>query len=1753
MKKLKEMKHFKKIVAVVMAGILAISAIIIFPIGREDGEGILEPTEVFASERMFGAVEPLASRADIATLSIGEILEGQVPREGYILAPTMFGLAGIDTASSFVLRTPVNYAGEPRIFIDGQVPPIITRENENTFIVTPAIPFTPNSVYVFRLFLEGGAEISWAFQTALRFEITGTLPRNQSTNVPVRTGIEINFSHGEEIDISENFSIYPHVEGRFIHRGSTTIFTPSAPLEHSTVYTVTIASGITHENNVITTDRVFSFETAPEQQASTRPLRNSRIHFSHSYVEFPTFAAPSVNFWLNYDNRTGRPSIEMNLYRIENRAAAITAVNRLVGAHGWSNFSAGDFLIDTSGLENIFTRVITERQQDERRWNESFVFPSDLPAGFYVLDAKVGTEGSRQVIVQITDLSVQVIADEEKALVWVNDMNAGRAVTASVFDPISNRTYETTAYGIAVVERELSAGEYMLVSVGDTESVVFVHSSGFQHFHQFWGGWDYDVEYYDMPVTRSWGGWHPWGMQNANNLYWTALQLDRTLFQRADTVSLWGFVQNRRTDEEITFVTAVLTESSWWRWDSSGSDTLHRQQIAVAYGAYTDEIRLPNLDPGSYEIAIYHGDVLLNSVFFTVMDYVKPPYQLTVSASHAAIFAGEDVTFTARTEFFEGTPVPDLDISYNMWGWELNTGGRNNERGRETTNLDGIVEFSARPTAQGADVQGQRTLQFAAEATLPEIGWVHEQASVRVFVNDINVRPRASREGRNATLSVNVHNITLDRLNNGTSAHWGDFLCEPRASQTLSVEIVEHWWEQRPDGEYYCHVTRQTVTRYRYVPRQNSLERFDITTNAEGFAERNFTVPDTDRRSYEARITTRDGNGRTIRHNVFIGRNWDSFFNNANNDRLFLDGANPEGYDIGDAVELTIMRGTEPLAQGNYLFVIVQGGILSYHVGTNPLAFTFGEQHVPNAQVFAYHYNGHVYNTAGSQRLRYNPEHRNLVISITTCQAEYRPGETPTFIITTTDENGNPKPANVNISLVDEALFALMDYNVDTLEMLYRNINDSLSFSLRTHRTFHSSGDDDWGGTDDSLAEEGESLNFVARANNDMAPAAAAAEPQAGGGDGGGDSTRIRERFEDTAIFASVRTNANGSATLTFPLPDNVTSWRVTASAISNDLYAGNTVQNVRVTLPMFLHYTLNRTFLTGDIPTLGVNAYGTALAGGEAVSFSVWREDFPNDIRRATGVAFERVNIPLWEMSEEGHGAIVIRAEVAGFSDAVRHEYQIVNSHRNVDTAIFYDEVTPQTVFAINQGGLTNITFTDRGRGQFLSDLFGLRYTWHSGARVEGLVARREAGALIREHFPDVRMFGDSGSFDILDYQTQNGGIAILPYSEAELEVTVKILPFIRDEINLISMRNYLQGIYASSATDNKMLALYGLAMLGEPVLFELRRYAMLDNLSVRNYAYIALGFEAIGDTQAARDIYNERIAPHIQNIAPLYRVNAGTNRMEILDATSVAALLASRLGLPEAIGLHNYATSHRFAAIQPRVDNQRDTVALNAMLLLNLERLNFISSEIENYTDAEASITYTLFGETVTRELRRGGSFTLRIPAQSFREFNLISTTGEVGAVSIVRTPLEEMNTVENDLTITREFFRGETNERATTFAQDELVRVQITVNYSARDLAGTYQITDFLPAGLTHVANSARFSPRDNRAHGWHAWVTTEGQRITFHDHNGRFDRSHTYFYYARVINPGTFRAEGTIVQSLGAREYMVVGDDAVLTIR
>src|SRR5690606_26074123 len=120
------------------------------------------------------------------------------------------------------------------------------------------------------------------------------------------------------------------------------------------------------------------------------------------------------------------------------------------------------------------------------------------------------------------------------------------------------------------------------------------------------------------------------------------------------------------------------------------------------------------------------------------------------------------------------------------------------------------------------------------------------------------------------------------------------------------------------------------------------------------------------------------------------------------------------------------------------------------------------------------------------------------------------------------------------------------------------------------------------------------------------------------GGKGGGADESLRSDFRNTAHWeAQIRTDADGNASIDFTLPDNLTTWRAQARAVSGDTLVGEARSELLVTQPLLLRPALPRflrvgdsasmrllvTNSTGDDADIGVElaASGIEVGGGAA------------------------------------------------------------------------------------------------------------------------------------------------------------------------------------------------------------------------------------------------------------------------------------------------------------------------------------------------------------------------------------------------------------------------------------------------------------------------------------------------------------------------------------------------------------------------
>ena len=129
-----------------------------------------------------------------------------------------------------------------------------------------------------------------------------------------------------------------------------------------------------------------------------------------------------------------------------------------------------------------------------------------------------------------------------------------------------------------------------------------------------------------------------------------------------------------------------------------------------------------------------------------------------------------------------------------------------------------------------------------------------------------------------------------------------------------------------------------------------------------------------------------------------------------------------------------------------------------------------------------------------------------LNISIKTDKKKYLPGEKVTINIKTEDDNNKAIAADLSIASVDESIYSIRpDHTPKMKNFFYTKISNWV------------------------LTSYSYPMNILAGASKE-------------------DKIKIRSKFKDTAFWKSnIKTNKNGKAQISFKLPDNLTTWRLTA------------------------------------------------------------------------------------------------------------------------------------------------------------------------------------------------------------------------------------------------------------------------------------------------------------------------------------------------------------------------------------------------------------------------------------------------------------------------------------------------------------------------------------------------------------------------------------------------------------------------------
>jgi alpha-2-macroglobulin len=364
--------------------------------------------------------------------------------------------------------------------------------------------------------------------------------------------------------------------------------------------------------------------------------------------------------------------------------------------------------------------------------------------------------------------------------------------------------------------------------------------------------------------------------------------------------------------------------------------------------------------------------------------------------------------------------------------------------------------------------------------------------------------------------------------------------------------------------------------------------------------------------------------------------------------------------------------------------------------------------------------------------------------------------------------------------------------------------------------------------------------------------------------------------------------------------------------------------------------------------------------------------------------------------------------------------------------------------------------------------------------------------------------------------------GIALLPYSGRDPELSALAALTVPELVNVDSLRSYLKRYSEADATtrEGRVMALAGLAGLGENVLEDLHGLATED-LTIREWLWLALGLAAAGDENGARELERRLLDEYGQRLGPWVRLKVGGTIDDTHNAGRLLLVLSARLGEPFARDVAAY------------LDHEGSRERLIA-----LERLAYIRAALERLPRAESRFAWTVDAERHEVVLKRGRSFSLVLTAEQRATLSLESLEGELAVVTswTGAGPLPTGSEASITRTIT-----------PTTVDEGTLVRVTITTTFGAQAPDGCWQVTELVPSGLAPIERDYYWPENAGENSPW----SIQGQRVSWCAYP-RDPDYRTLSYIARVVSPGSYLWEPALIQSDAAPEVGFATNQFVFTI-
>ncbi|MEK7519046.1 MAG: Ig-like domain-containing protein [Patescibacteria group bacterium] len=1575
----------------------------------------------------------------------------------FTFTPTKSDRLGVDPSTAFTLKATTAIAKkdiEASLSFMPKVAFAVAEKGSNEFTITPTAPLTAAAVYKIALgaTVQGDAgpekqTFSWAVQAKQALAVEGTLPRDKATGVPLDTGIEMTFTTDKLVQPEASFTILPATDGRFEQHGRVLAFIPTEKLKQATVYTVTIKKGLqaTDSDVTLTTDFTFQFETSNAGEVAGYSYYGS---FDPAFHAVRPKEAPVIDAGYVGENLNG---VAITVYAFADAKELMSRLQPLDVLPQWAYAARERMLVDINGLRSMgqFTPTL-----EKHEYQTLVHLPSGFDAGNYLIDMALDGKQHLQSVMVVSDIGAALYATQTDAVLWVKDLSTKQSLTAATVTSADGaQTATVDADGVARIKTpvQFNAGDatatsrdYYTITAKDGRSLV-------------------------VPLTLSpYFGYNGMGGGGSTNPdYWSYLSTDRSLYRSDDTVNIWG-VARVRTAKDIAPRDLTLEVWSWNVVDGNGNyQPLQTQTVTTeAYGSYKASLTLRQLKPGSYTLSLRDASShTIRTQSFEVQTFTKPAYQILVTPDKLAGFNGEKVTYSIRTQFFDGTPAPNIALGYDGYGQAEMTGSRvtTDGQGRATVNQTIFAPDSSRTETNHESFVPVN----AAE------GDIFADTNVIGFPSGVAYNPEGSFTETAATAAFTLRTVDLGKVT--PTNYWeaqltGDVV--PNAPVTGTVyEQVMH---KTKSGQEYNFIEKKVVDTYNYNVTEEKREVFTGVTDSQGKFAKAFTLTGD---TYTVKFSVKDAQGRPATRTLWLFR--DGYRWAHNNSGYTMSTSEQDGtesgpattYKIGASTDIRMSKGNQSIAgQGPFLFLKLQNGIQEVSVkDASVFSYTVLYDDAPNISFAGAYFDGSTFQLAGETGLTVDITDRALTIAVTPEQKSYGPGDVVKANVHVTDILGKPVQAMVNLSAIDAAIVAIQTENAPTpLQSLYTNVPSGLLLTYVSH---------------DALK-----LN--------------------GGAERGGGGDQPRKIFKDAVLFQNVETDRDGNATVTFTVPDNLTSWQVTAQAVTKDLKAGHTTVGIPVTKSIFGTLTLAAEYVVADVPKAIANAYGVGLTPADDVQFTLETPGI-GKVQTRTGKAFTAQSFTMPKLAV-GPQEIRLTVQRGNDKDILVRTVQVLSSRVTKAESAYLDASVGQTIAPAGPGR-TSLTFSDAGRGRVVQALQALQ--WAYGKRVERYLGSRIAVDLLNDLKVDATA---TTSFVPNAFQQEDGGISQVTYGSSDL-TTSAYAAARGDLFDSGALARYFTAKLEQkdASLGQQGLALLGLANLGKPVLADLDSFLQQPDIDAQDQLTAALAYLALGSNDKAIAIAAALWQKYGTVETPFAKLSLGAGDSVIIN-TARFSILAEGLKLPQRQGIARYLETNF----------PKDAVT-------NLERSLAMRAAVPLLDAQTVSLTYEVSSKASSLELKNGETKTASLTTDELKSFSVTAVQGPVSIVTSTFAPVDIRTAkVDKRLGIDRSY----TNMKAgkTSFEQGDLVRVDITPKVSKDVADQQFYIVDELPSGFILITNPWNHGIGDTYVE---YPIDVDHQRVTFWSGGSR-----AIHYYARVFTPGGYAAEPTLIQGQSSRDLV-----------